>query len=218
MAASKQKTRQRSPGRSTNVETAIERVRAVSENSARDAFIARALYAVADLVATTDERQLTDAVGAPSDYDVLLQALEAAEVRGAFDDPLAAAKLRGLRFRQELLTAEGGILTAGDVAELLHISRQAVDKRRRNGQLLALAVGRRALAYPVWQFDPQHGMLPGVEAVFQSLAGHDSWMQLSFMLNPDSALDQRTPLDALRAGDVVAVLRAAQLYGKHGAA
>lgn len=217
MTASGHTTQRRAATRSTNVEAAIERLRAVSESSGQGAFVARALYALATIAATADEELLTAAAGAPSDYDVLLQVLEAAELQTLLDDPLARAKLRGLRYRQQLLEAEGGVLTAGDVAEILHISRQAVDKRRRKGQLLALAVGRRAYAFPAWQFDARLGLLPGIDEVFRALAEHDPWMQLSFMLNPNAALSERTPLEALRAGERETVLRAARFYGAHGA-
>lgn len=203
----------------SNLEKAIERVRRASDTVGKDAFAARVLNALARLVAEEDERALITAAGAASDFEVLLQVLERPEVLAVLDGgPLAAAKLRGLRYRNELLGAEGGTISSEAAAELLGISRQAVDKRRRAGHLLGLATGRHGYAYPVWQFDPRSGTLPGLEAVLADLGDHDPWMQLAFMLNPNPYLDEQTPLEALRQGEVERVRRAAQAYGEQGAA
>src|SRR5919202_5623765 len=79
---------------------------------AQTAFLARALGALSRLATTLDKRDLGDAAGAPSDYAVLLWALEHPTVQAllAQDDPLAPARLRGLRLRQGWLQAEGGTL------------------------------------------------------------------------------------------------------------
>src|SRR5690606_41693050 len=58
------------------------------------------------------------------------------------------ARLRGLRMRARLLAAEGGTLSSTEVADLLGITRQAVNKRRKAGRLIGLATGRRGYAYP----------------------------------------------------------------------
>lgn len=210
---------QRQPGsRGANFEAALEQVRNAGDSAGREAFVARVLYALARVAETVDEDALTRAAGAPSDFDALLQALENPTALSALDSPLAAARLRGLRYRRHLITAEGGVISAAQVAELLGVSRQAVDKRRRAGRLLAISTGRRGFAYPAWQFDTKHGVLPGVELIFATLDEHDPWMRLSFMLNPQSGLGERTPLQTLRDGDLAAVERAAQHFGEHGAA
>lgn len=202
---------------SPNVTVALERVRQLSGSPGRGAFIARALQALAQIAADTDERALAEATGARTDFDVLLQALETPEARAHLDDPLAAAKIRGLQQRERLLRAEGGVVAAGDVANALRITRQAVDKRRRGGRLIAVAAGRRGYAYPVWQFDSTSGTLPGLEEVLSELGDHDQWMRMAFMLNPNVRLDGETPLAVLRDRDIERVKQAAQAYGKHGA-
>jgi len=184
--------------------------------SLRGAFARRALRAIVGLV-QIPESALEEAVAAPSDYETLIAALEADPGLLAREDPLTRARLDGLRARQELLAKEGGTLSAGQVAELLGISRQAVYKRQRGGRLLAIDCGRRGLAYPAWQFGPE-GVLPGLEEVLAVLAEQDPWMQLAFFVTADSALGDETPLANLREGDLQAVLRAARLYGEHGAA
>lgn len=190
-----------------------------AKDPAQGAFLARALNALVRLVAAMDERSLGDAAGEPSDFAVLLRVLEDPRALAALrrDDPLAAARLRGLLRKEQLLNAEGSPLSAADAARLLGISRQAVDKRRRAGRLLALAVGRHGFAYPSWQFTAQ-GLLPGLEKVLEALRGHDPWMQLAFFVNGNARLEGRRPLDELRGGHVEAVLRAASAYAEQGAA
>ncbi len=186
----------------------------------RGAFATRALRAVTGLSHRMPELSLQEAVSSPSDYGVLLAALEAEPVISLLgrDDPLAKARIRGLRARHELLNREGGILGAQEVAELLGISRQAVHKRHRAGRLLALDCGRHGYAYPAWQL-VAGGVLPGLPETLRALADHDPWMQLQFFLTENTALPAgTTPLDALRRGELEAVLRAARLYGEHGAA
>jgi hypothetical protein len=114
------------------------------------------------------------------------------------------------------LAAEGGTISAPAVAELLGITRQAVDKRRRAGTLLGLPTGRRGYAYPVWQF-ADGGTLPGLTEVLAALAWAGPWTQVMFLLNHNVWLDERRPLDALRQGRRDAVVEAAHRYAEHGA-
>ncbi len=186
--------------------------------SVRGAFARRALRAVARLSAHMGEASLREAVSAPSDYGVLLTALESAPGLAVLtqDDPLAEARLRGVEARQRLLTAEGGTLGIQEVASLLNLSRQAVYKRYRAGRLLAVDCGRHGYAFPAWQFGPG-GVLQGFEEVLRTLAEHDPWMKLAFFLSENAALKGRNPLAALRQGKLQEVLRAALLYGEQGA-
>lgn len=133
------------------------------------------------------------------------------------EDPLARARLRGVIAMRELLSGNGGALTGGEVAVLLGISRQAVDKRRKAGQVLAVELPRRGLRYPTWQF-VESGMLPGFVEALATLHGHDAWAQARFFVSRNPRLAKRRPLDVLRKGDVDAVLRAAEAFDEHGAA
>ncbi|MEA2523752.1 MAG: hypothetical protein QOF73_979 [Thermomicrobiales bacterium] len=188
----------------------------------RTAFAARGLRAVARLLQLSDDRALADAAGAPSDYAALLQLLAQPEVisdLGQFDprDPLLPARIAGLRAREELLRAEGGPLKADQIAQLLGISRQAVDHRRRKGKLLALTLGRRGYAYPAWQV-VEGRTIQGLDTVLAELRDFDPWTQAAFMLNPNTWLDDETPLNELRRGHVDRVREAASVYGEHVAA
>src|SRR5260370_12740730 len=93
------------------------------------------------------------------------------------DDPLLAARRRGLKRKKQMLNASGGSLTSEQVAEVLGISRQAVDKRRSSNQLLALTQGKRGYSYPGFQFDDGR-TLKGLEEVLAELSPLDPWMQI----------------------------------------
>lgn len=176
----------------------------------------RALNGLASLLELSPPEDVADA---SSDLEVLLRILEMPEsVRVLSEtDPLAAAKVRGLRAREQLLNVEGGVVSSEQAADLLHMSRQGIDKRRKKGQLIGLSIGRRGYVYPVWQF-VQGGTLPGLESVLSELRDHDAWMQTAFMVNANTRLNRESPLAKLRCGHLEEVRQAAREYGNHGAA
>ncbi len=200
----------------------IEETFAASWNRVRspvqEVFLRRALNALVHLGELTDP-VLKTAISAPSDQGVVVRALQSPEALAPLKavDPLLDARLRGITARQRLVESHGGALTADEVAKLLKVTRQAVDKRRRNGQLLAVELGRRGYYYPAWQFG-ESGALPGLESVLKTLSDHDAWMQLAFFIAPNPRLDGKTPYRALEEGRLEAVLIAAQAYGEQGAA
>jgi len=202
-----------------DVQNAVTHLLEAAANLSQAAFLVRALHALTRLAPVLDETSLAEVAATTSDYAALVRALQVPAALGVLmrEDPLAAARLRGLRDRERLLAAEGGTLSGREIAAALGITRQAVDKRRRRGRLLGLALGRRGYRYPGWQLGPA-GIQPGLDAVLGDLEHHDPWMQLRFMLNPNARLDGETPLAALRRGDVDRVRRAARTYGEQGAA
>jgi hypothetical protein len=187
-------------------------------NPLQEVFFRRAFNALVHL-SELSEPALKTAVSAPSDQGVVVRALQNPEalapVKSA--DPLLEARLRGIAAKQRLVESHGGSISADDVAKLLNISRQAVDKRRRNGQLLAVELGRRGYYYPVWQFGDS-GTLPGLENVLESLRDYDPWMQLTFFVAPNPRLGNKAPFQALAERRLEGVLVAAQAYGQQGAA
>ena len=177
----------------------------------RHIFFQRSLRAIEELQ-SLDEKTLAEAVQAPTDYSVLLSDLNTEEGLTSIraHDPLAGARLRGLEAKRKLFEAEGGALSTAQIASALQISRQAVDKRRKERKLLGVEVGKKGFRYPAWQIG-----LPHLEA----LGDRDSWEQIAFFLKPSALLEDRTPLDILQEGrhDIDDVLRAASVYGEQGA-
>jgi hypothetical protein len=96
----------------------------------------------------------------------------------------------------------------------LRITRQAVDKRRKERKLLGVELGKKGFRYPAWQIG-----LPHLEEVLEALGDRDSWEQIAFFLNPSALLEDRTPREILQEGkhNIDDVLRAASVYGEQGA-
>jgi hypothetical protein len=189
------------------------------EKSKHPIFVSRALNALVEFEEELPKERIDEASSAPSDYMVLLEALTASTVAThlAVEDPLATARLRGVEQQRKLLEQSGGVLRAEEVANLLGLSRQAVDKRRRRGRLIGLKRGKRGYVYPVWQFEGG-ATLPHLEEVLDALRDYDPWMQLAFFINLNDRLENRSPLEMLRSGESDRVLEAARSYAEHGAA
>ncbi len=182
------------------------------------AFQSRVLRAFINLAEDLPNTTIDEATAAPTDYLVALEALSSAPWASQLiaDDPFVAAKLRGLKRKKQMLEASGGALTSEQVAEVLGISRQAVDKRRSSNQLLALTQGRRGYSYPSFQFDDGK-TLKGLEEVLAELSALDPWMQMVFFTNTNERLGGKTPIESLQKGLVEEVKNAAKGYGEQGA-
>lgn len=194
------------------VAAATSLLNAAREREELDPFFASVLEALTRLAKAPDTGAL---VASESTFDALVRMLDRPEVLAELRprDPLAAARLRGLRLQREIMAAEGGSVSGHELADILGITRQAVDKRRKRGTLIGLNLGRRGYAYPVWQIG-----LAGLENVLAELKELDPWTQAAYLLAPNRWLDGQTPLHALRAGKLDAVLSAARLYGEQVAA
>jgi hypothetical protein len=181
----------------------------------------RALRAVTSSLDALDQESLVRIASEETDVEVLFDLLSSAALLEALEekDPLAEARLKGLEEQRRLLREAGGAVGAIEAAEILGISRQAVDARRKKGRLLAVAAGRRGWRYPMAQFDgaSEDGVVRGLERVLAAIDDEGGWMRLAFLLSPEERLGGERPLDALRRGEVEAVGRAARLYGEHSA-
>ncbi|MEW6124600.1 MAG: DNA-binding protein [Pseudomonadota bacterium] len=177
-------------------------------DSVQAAFLRRALSALERISAKAPAKALADALAAPTDAGSLAHLLSRSDLVGSAVvelDPLVPALARNVEHRQELLERAGGTLSAEEAGRVLSISRQAVDKRRRTGALLAV---REASdwRYPACQFD-QGDVVAGLAEVLRGFAGQGPWIALDFLLAPEAALGGDTPMAALRAGERAAVER-----------
>jgi hypothetical protein len=187
------------------VEVAADRIVAVAEkDEERATSIAPIMNAVAVAVESPDA-----ALGS------IIEALEQPEILEQLrrEAPLLRARLRGIRAKQRLLDAEGGVVSGQEFADLIGVSRQAIDKRRRSGTLIGLSLGRKGYFYPVWQAD-----IDGLKPVLAELREYGPWTQAIFMLTPNSWLGGETPLNMLRKGQSQAVVSAASMYGEQAGA
>ena len=180
----------------------------VAQTGARASFMRRTMGALQRMSAEMTDEMLLAALAAPSDLGTLARAIgDSRLVDPAMQiDPLAPAVARSLEHRKVLLGLAGPMMSSTQVAELLGLSRQAVDKRRAASRLFAFRMGSD-WQYPAFQFD--HGtVLPDLERVIASQEGADAWVVLDILLANDSALGGRSLLDALRQRDGQAVERA----------
>ena len=128
---------------------------------------------------------------------------------------MAAATARGIAQRKSLLEAEGGTASGQEMADLLGITRQAVDKRRKSGTLLAIPTGSNDWRYPRWQLHDQQ-VLPGFDRLMKVFEGRGPWTRFHFLLSPNERLDGQRPLDALRSGNIDKVVEAIVAQGEQG--
>ncbi|MBY5362298.1 helix-turn-helix domain-containing protein [Rhizobium leguminosarum] len=186
-------------------------------NSIRTAFLRRATSALERISANVPAKDLADALSAPTDAGSLAQLLSRSDMVGAAIndlDPLVPALARNVEHRQNLVERAGGTVSAEDAGRMLGISRQAVDKRRRAGTLLAVREGSD-WRYPLCQFD-QGEMIAGISDVVRGFAAAGPWIALDFLLAADMALGGRTALQALRDGDREAVRRLIRIETSDG--
>ncbi len=186
-------------------------IKASNQEPLKAAFLTRVIEG---LIEIADSSNLVDITAADSNYEVLLAALQTPEALSLLTkrDPLAKAKLRGLKLKQQLIEAEGGYGNSEEIAEMLGVSRQAINQRRQRGKLIGLSRGKGKYIYPLWQFTDTGKTLLGLEAVLEKLPEVDPWTQVTFFLNPNLRLQNKTPLEMLRMGEVEPVIISAMAF------
>lgn len=178
----------RRPYRATDFSAALKEVLAAVPEAERDSFV---LGVVGD--GNTDG--LDPALWGPSPAPA--------------DRKRAALENLRRQYRARRAVADAS-LTRPEAAELLEVSEQAVLDRLKSGDLIGLKKGRE-WRLPAWQFhaDTETGFVPGLSRVGAVFPGGavslTEWAQ-----TPNSDLGGATPADALTAGQVEDVVRAAR--------
>lgn len=110
-------------------------------------------------------------------------------------------------------------LTAPQVAKLLGSSRQTPLTRLEANSLLAV-YDRGVWRFPAWQFDPEghDGVVAGLPKLLRALAGVDNFTRLVWLTRPNPYLENRPPIEALRAGELERVVNEAQATAARQAA
>lgn len=167
----------------------------------REAFLRRSEAVIDRIARLADKATLLEAMSAPTDYGALAVVMADLGSAGAAVrdlDPDAVDLVAEIAHREELERRAGGNLSAEDVGRLLGISRQAVDKRRRSGNLLATRQGGNWV-YPRAQFQDKE-TIPCLATVVSGLVESGPWVTLEFLVTADDALAGMTPRDALVKG------------------
>lgn len=128
----------------------------------------------------------------------------------------ARALLRGMKLAEADLSEGGGTYDLGQVQMLLNgVSRQALEKRVKEGSLLAVPGPSNRRRYPTFQFT-RDGIVPGLKRVQEALPTRNAWAVLNFFVRPDDRLGGRKPMEVLRQGEVDLVVSAARGMGLQG--
>jgi hypothetical protein len=184
----------------------------------REVFRRRTGALIERLTAQASEETLAAALEAASDFGGLVRMLsDMAPIALSADtiDPMAEAIARGAVAKQELLTDAGGAWSSSQVAQHLGISRQAVDKRRKKQQLLALRAGNGDYLYPGCQFTDD-GVVPRLDRFLRAFPASGEWTRLNVLLAPAEEIGGISPLDALRNGDSESAATVAAMFGEQG--
>lgn len=167
----------------------------------RSAFLERAQKAIQQIADEVPEEMLTEALAAGSDIGTLARLIGNPRLRDpALEiDPLAPARARALQHRKEVAQEAGAMLTVAETTDILGISRQALDKRRKSGAILGVRVGTD-WRYPEVQF--QDGtLLPRLREVLKAHHTVDGWVILDSIIGKDPASGNRSIIDLLREQD-----------------
>ncbi|RWH76939.1 MAG: hypothetical protein EOQ86_20210 [Mesorhizobium sp.] len=103
--------------------------------------------------------------------------------------------------------AESELVGAGEVVSRLKVARATLDNWRKGNKVIALRKGLRNYVYPLRQFDrraPVDG-LDKVTSLFSS--AEEAW---EWLITPNRTTGGGAPIDELRAGNVEAVVSAAE--------
>lgn len=124
---------------------------------------------------------------------------------------VAAALERG-RLQAARILDDEDMLSAAEFAKRLGITRQAVNDKRRKGQLLGLEGARRGFRYPVWQLDAEGRPRAELALLHEQLGG--PWAVYRFLVQPHGELGGLTGREALERGNLKAARDAAESIGR----
>ncbi len=125
-------------------------------------------------------------------------------------DPIEA----GRQAVGEMQRAEGGAWTGAELEKLFRLTPANLHKRRTEHRIVSWKDAKNQFHYPKWQFNPAGALLQGVQEVLQTFRSADEWRVMRYFLAPRHQLDDRTPLDLLRAGEVDKVVAHAKGHGE----
>lgn len=108
---------------------------------------------------------------------------------------LDRAYRRGATLAADLL-AGPDMLSSDEIKLRLGMSREAVNQKRRRGELLGLVGAKRGMRFPAWQLDADGRPLAAMAELHKALG--DPWAVFRFLRQRHPELRMRTGLAALR--------------------
>lgn len=138
------------------------------------------------------------------------------EIRPFVEESIREGYATPLEGLADLLELEGGCVDVAHARYLFRkphpVTRQTISDRIGRGELIAYKTGSGQFMLPRWQFRPQGGLLEGLsdvlKAIRETIPGAGDLTPFAFFLQEDPVTGGRTPLEALKAGDVKQVLDA----------
>lgn len=131
-----------------------------------------------------------------------------------------AQRLKAENYFLDTIKENGGLYKAGEVANIMGVSRQTINNQRLSEKLIAIKKGGEYL-YPAFQFSDT-GKLDGLDNVLEKLKGLGTVTKCSFLTMKIDFNDKCvSPIDVLKLGldgDYLSyIIREASLYGSHTA-
>lgn len=131
-----------------------------------------------------------------------------------------AQRLKAENYFLDTIKENGGLYKAGEVANIIGVSRQTINNQRLSEKLIAIKKGGEYL-YPAFQFSDT-GKLNGLDNVLEKLKGLGTVTKCSFLTMKIDFNDKCfSPIDILKLGldgDYLSyIIREASLYGSHTA-
>ena len=189
-----------------------------TRSAVRQAFLDRSVDLLREIADSAPETVIAEALREPTAISTIAHALsESVAAERALDEAdrqIAAAIAAGARYKEDLLERAGGAYTAEQLGTVLGLSRQAVNDGRKANLYFGVPSGQ-SYAYPKLQVTGS-GVLTGLRDFLDAFTLPDPWMQLAVLVERSDRL-ARSPLEALRAGDVSGAVLVAETFGGHGA-
>lgn len=193
------------------------RVQGQARHDLEEALLRRVEVSLRASLRRMTSSELMRAVEAASPAATVAQIISIApDVELAHDSAWTRALARGAARKQEMIQRAGGVLSSGQVAELLGVTVSAVNQRKnRHSSILAVPLSGGEWGFPARQF-VDGAVRTGVAEVARAAAQMNPWVLLSILLDDVAEEGGPTLLDRLDDSAVRGdVLHRVSTYGEH---
>jgi hypothetical protein len=120
----------------------------------------------------------------------------------------------GLQMVEKMKEAEGGAWSGAELRQQFVLSPQTLHRRRKEHRIIFWRDAQHGFHYPKWQFTPTGALIKGIDKVLDTFKSSDEWRIMRYFLVPRHQLEERSPLDLLRGGEVEKVVAHAKAHGE----